>query len=316
MSFQVMAASTAKARLRLISVLLLLQVAAHAPDLYAQTHYVYLYTWRPPQKVFANGFQALGDDLNLLNYATASSLMTGFVTTTASYRNAQDHALAALQYTSGGRLSGYIYRISTDNTFYDLNLSVRHFFHQQRQAGTIEARHRSLMHDIERALPLDDSEQFVVPHRIPPGMIQSSTRVDLVSGADGRRRIEEGERRDNPNWVGYEDRRVTNPNPYPISWPEDDAAGSFGSCTPPIGAIDEGGAIGGNCTDVLAVAAGSAEGIEGAMHRYGPFEFADCSSSSSSKREKRDIGSATCPELRLINLSRLKRVLWILVSDL
>lgn len=304
----------ALAHLRLLSALLLLQLAAHAPNVYAQAHYVYRYSSAPPAEVFANGFQALGSDLNLVSYARASGSMTGFVTTSASYRNAQEHAHVSLQYAPMGRLWGYIYTISADNTFYDLNMSVRRFFQQENQAGTVEPRRRALMQSIGLVLPLETSEHFVTPNAIPSEMIRSSVRVRLVRGSDGRFQLEEGERRDNPNWIGYEDSRVTNPDPYATTWPDDDVAASPGRCTPPIGEIDEGGATGGNCTGVYAVAAEGTGGIEQALRYYSPFDFADCSSSSS-RREKRDSNAVICPRLRLTNLSRLMGVLSIMSPD-
>lgn len=299
--------------LRRIAVLLLLPMAMLAPDAYAQTHYVYIYSSRPPGRIFSDGFQALGNDLNLLNHISGNKLMTGFVTVTANYQNARYHAETSLRYTSE-RPIGYIYRISADRTYYEVNPSIRYFFQQQTLAGTVGS-HRSLMHNVRLLLPLESSENLVATQGIAPAMIQSSVQVRLVSRPDGTVRLVEGEHRDNTNWVGYDDTRTSNPNPYPIIWPDDGTATSSGRCTPPLGDIDEEGVAGGSCSDVYALSTEATVGIERAMRYYGPFDFADCSSSSSSRQEKRENADATCPRLRLFNLSRQMRALSLITAD-
>lgn len=305
-----MTASAAKARPRLMLALMLAAMALHATASYAQTHYVYRFSFTPPAQVFSDGFPPTGADLNLLNYLSGTRGVTGFVSVTASYANIQEMATTSLYYAPPGRSVGYIYRISTDSTFYDVSTSVRRFFEQEQRLG-ISGPHRSLMRTIEGALPLESSQRLVATRGIAPGMIQWGTPVRLVRERDGVNRLSADAPRDNPHWIGYEDSRIANANPYPVTWPDAAQASSSESCTP----SDDEGAAGGNCTgDVYAVATEAPGGIEQALHYYSPFDFADCSSSSSDRREKRSAGSAICSTLPVVNLSRLLRVAEIMLA--
>ncbi|MEV8521200.1 hypothetical protein ABZR86_15485 [Dyella marensis] len=252
-----------------------------SPASRAQVQHLYFYSASPPERVFNGPISGRGTHLNLLRFVLTPTTPSAFVSATASYGLALRVAEARLR--DGHDAAGYIYRITANPRFYDVTLSLERFLESESASGGVTAQRRPLARLIQAAIRFyGDNREFVSEDRILPSMVSWAMPVVGINEPDGRFRVQEGARRDNPRWDGTRNSQA-NINRYPnIHWP-----------------------AGGLSEELLAVAAPG-----GWLH---PALVPDC---EPPQREKRDTGDVSCSGPQpLINLSRLLGVLAIMSSE-
>ena len=204
-----------------------------APALHAQVRYAYLYSEIPPDRMFSAApgekpikpedivLRPQGTHLSLINHVMTPTQPGAFITVTSSDAVALRQAAARLRNRPG--VTGYIYRIRTDQSFYDVRLSLQHFVDQQR-AMDLDSRYPGL----ERALGvllgmIEHDRLFVTTQPIRSGMVLSATGYRGAYRSDGT--FEARAQADlRNNWRAYQDGGrgpSATTEPYAISWPQD-----------------------------------------------------------------------------------------------
>lgn len=279
----------------------------------AQPKFVYRFDTRPPEEIFSTGFTARGTNLDLRRYLSDARFIRsrgpsgnpGFIAST-EYSAA---ALVVGEYTMARRgiARGYIYRIRADDHFYDLNLSVRNLREISRAAGCVEEAN----YCTDWLTDFFTDSTFISDRPIPASMIASVDVVDsagMVNIVDHavqlhhRMNLVVSQTIDNSHYIDAD----THANPHPYLTVRTAAEASSSSCrtTAPRNDDDqnEGGAAGPSCEgDALAVA--------GSSGYLSPGLFPDC------PPQKRSVESLPCVPPPVVNLSRLRRVLLILMAS-
>lgn len=267
------------------------------PSLYAQPKYVYRFDFRPPEVIFSSGFTARGHNRDLLRHVAFWAGDSAFIATTESYEVALRIARGHLRGPSD--LTGYIYTISANPTFYPVTASLEGFLDRGRAEG-IDQEHFMTAAAAQAAMEeLRWEQEYVAAGPIWARWIHSAKPVDIVRGARGRIEVYERPRVLNSGWGVSEDDRASL-LPYPMTWPVSDHA--MPVCAATIHELEDLEDLenleGEDCAGDLWMAMDGDEYIHPAM-------LASC---DLSRKEKRSAGERACSEgPRLLNASKRVR---------
>ncbi|MEV8520557.1 hypothetical protein ABZR86_12245 [Dyella marensis] len=274
----------------------------------AQVRVVYRYDTRPPQEIFASGFAAPGQDMNLIRHVTgwtdgrAEGDDDGLIATTSEESVARRMAVAHLNHFSDPNAMVFVYAISANHDFFAVMPSLSNFLEQQRAAP---AAARYMEREGQLSLVIEsyrEQQEFVSAAPIPPSAIRWARPISLERDARNRLRPRFGERRINGDWVDDAPDQSANAGHYPVNWPDEPSASpqpafSLSSCEEDQGA--SAGPPGVNCTgDLYAAVADDGEVFPRAM----------LPSCSSAPRPRRAAIMLPCSDAwPLVNISRLAR---------
>lgn len=160
-----------------------------------------------------------GTHLSLINHVLTPDRPGAFITLASS--EAQARRLASTRLRNRPGATGYIYTVRADESFYNVQLSFRHFLDRQR-ALDLDHRYPGLERAVEVMLRLfEDRPLYVATRPIVSGMITASSEYRIGNGGEAEM-VPRGLQN---NWraFSYAGNRgpSANPGPYETSWPQD-----------------------------------------------------------------------------------------------
>lgn len=201
---------------------------------HARVRYVYVYAEIPPDRMFSAApgekpikpedvvLRPRGEHLSLINHVMTPSQPGAFITVSSSEQTVRRQAAVALRNRPG--VTGYIYELRADQSFYDVRLSLQRFVEQQRSMD-LDYRYPGL----EMALGvlirmIENDGLFVTNQAILSGMVLSSTGYRGIYRPDGSLESTQVVSSQN-NWSAFRYGANSGPSantvPYDISWPQD-----------------------------------------------------------------------------------------------
>lgn len=289
--------------LRLGFVLLLALCGAFPSQAWAKIHFVYRFDTRPPSEIFSTGFVPRGNNADLLQHVISSYRDdSAFIGTTSSYEAALRFARTQLRGVSD--VTGYIYEIAADDSFYEVTSSLEGFLERERAAG-IHPDNRFMALTVDMAIAEFRWEhEFVATRPIAASSIYWGIEVNVMRESHGSVRVEQGSRHDHAS-PRERPNTFANLDPYPVTW----SSGAAPTLACADSNDDAEGPAGVNCTGDLYAAADGGDYVHPAMLPW-------CSSPQNRQKEKRSIDTASCSGgVSLINLSKLARANVAIISS-
>ena len=162
---------------------------------------VYRVDSRPPEVIFASGFNSWGNNDSLLDHVIGDSLAesnSAFVATSGNLRAALNFAVSEFAVTGS---NFWLYRIEPDGSFWNINTSLEYI---AETASDSEARTAGMA-----LITYSQQEEWVALRQVPTTLIHSATRYRVI----GRRPVEiESSTEENPHF--FPSSEVPNSGPY------------------------------------------------------------------------------------------------------
>ncbi|EBC5529440.1 hypothetical protein C3M26_21680 [Salmonella enterica] len=167
------------------------QVNAASPSTYSGTppKFVYRVDSRRPDEIFQNGFEAWGNNYNLIAHVNGASCSTsgsqsGFISTTSNL----DAANAIAEQHVAERGVAYIYTIRADNTFYNAAESID-WLHSTYNAGpytvmSLEMARRAGEWDAVDRIPPENIQQVSVLRGLQVSTAQNPRYLNVQSSGN------------------------------------------------------------------------------------------------------------------------------------